>query len=172
MSAHIVNLDLVDVLARAATSTVPGEHTGMLGWYWPDPSGEYGCGYSRTTFDGQTAVGQMLLRENERSIMARYPDTMDDDGAPILNRMPGPLDYAGWEAYEFPRQAFTMPEVVCILSMIATYEYQSCEHPGWRDSEAYGFCRALTSHLHRMLPGYADADQNYRHRAGVRMVNA
>ena len=46
---------------------------------------------------------------------------------------------------------------VVILSAIACYEYQSCEHPGWATSEAHDFCHALRIKMIRMLPGYADA---------------
>ena len=169
MSAYIVDLDVVDVLARAATTHMPGNH-GLLSWTWPDPDAEYGYGYTSATFDGQTDIGRMLLRENERSIMARYRDTVADDGTPLLDRMPGPVDYAGSEAYEFPRVSFPMPEPVHVLGIMACYEYQACEHPGWRDSEAYGFCRSLTARLHRMLPGYDDAPWNYTHPHGVREV--
>ena len=169
MSAYIVDADVVDVLARAATTHLPYGH-GLLSWTWPDPEG--GCRYATTSFDGQTGIGRMLLRENERSIMARYPDTLGDDDAALLGRMPGPVDYAGWEAYEFPRRSFPMPEPVHVLGIMACYEYQACEHPGWRDSEAYGFCRSLTSRLHQQLPGYAAAPWNYSHPRGVREVAA
>lgn len=36
-------------------------------------------------------------------------------------------------------------------------EYQSCEHPGWRESEAARFCDALRSHLIARLPGMDEA---------------
>jgi hypothetical protein len=43
------------------------------------------------------------------------------------------------------------------LKAISCYEYQSCEHPGWRKSEAHAFCEALRDMAIGCLPGYDDA---------------
>lgn len=166
MSAYIVNLDVIDVLASVACRPAP--HGSGLSWTWPDPSQEYGYGYRLASFDGQDEVGRMLLRENERSIMYRYPDTATPEGAPIFDRMPGPIDYAGADAYAFPVSSFPMPDPVHVLKILACFEYQACEHPAWRDSEAYGFCRSITNRLHAMLPGYNTGPWDYQHPAPVR----
>jgi len=46
---------------------------------------------------------------------------------------------------------------VITLSLISCYEYQSCEHPEWRTSEARAICEALRKLAIRNLPGYDEA---------------
>ena len=43
-----------------------------------------------------------------------------------------------------------------MLGAINCYEYQACEHPGWKASEARSFCEALTARMIHMLPGYGN----------------
>ena len=45
---------------------------------------------------------------------------------------------------------------VKILAAINCYEYQACEHPEWKTSEARDFCEALRDRMIRMLPGYGN----------------
>jgi hypothetical protein len=44
-----------------------------------------------------------------------------------------------------------------VLAAIAGYEYQACEHDGWRRSETARFCQALRLAMVRRLPGYDQA---------------
>jgi hypothetical protein len=60
------------------------------------------------------------------------------------------------ESYTHTRWA-TRPTAVEGLSIIACFEYQACEHPGWGTSEAHAFCGALRMKLIHCLPGYPAA---------------
>lgn len=83
-------------------------------------------------------VGQMLWAENVRSVNHRYSE---DD----------------WEqVYEYERRGL-VPEPVQVLKALACFEYQSCEHPEWRRSEAHAFVQALEARVIRCLPGYDEA---------------
>ena len=80
----------------------------------------------------------MLVDENAASVNYRY----DEDDAYIY-------------AYQQPQHT-TWTDVE-ILKALDCYQYQSCEHPAWRDSQAHAFCRALEGRLIQALPGYDDA---------------
>lgn len=83
-------------------------------------------------------VGAMLLAENRASVNHRY-------------------DEAEWEEpYQFHRLPGTADPVI-VLSALSCYEYQSCEHPEWQDSEARRFCDSLRASAIRELPGYDSA---------------
>lgn len=91
-----------------------------------------------------------LVSENVESVWYRYPDdrTIDD--------LPGPIDKSSLMEYRYePGRRLTVPEALVALS---GYEYQACEHPAWRDSEAYAFVDWLRGALIRRIPGYAAAD--------------
>lgn len=88
--------------------------------------------------DDPSALGLMLWRENHFSVNSRYNET----------RMP--------EGYKFTRFPGKIDPVV-VLKQIACYEYQSCEHDGWKTSDAFKFCQALTSEMINALPGYEAA---------------
>ena len=46
---------------------------------------------------------------------------------------------------------------VQVLKAIDCLEYQSCDHPGWKDSEARKFLEALRAKATSQLPGYHEA---------------
>jgi hypothetical protein len=114
-----------------------------------------------------SVLGQRLVDECMASVLARYPDCDPDAGD-----LPGPRDayYMGpyaWEPYlaaeaglparRTPAEVLPPASTVVIAKQIAHYEYQSCEHEGWRDSEARAFCHALGDSLLRSLPGWEQA---------------
>lgn len=161
MSAFIVGKPHIDALVHAAAAHRVGEHHSGMSWYhftvtddqgWPADMRRYEVGYSDQ--ESQDECGRMLWAENLRSIEYRYPDTID-------NQMyPGPGGFLGWpdvEQYTCKglRQA---PDPVAILKAIECYEYQSCEHPGWRTSNAQAFCENLRRKMIVALPGYREAD--------------
>lgn len=83
----------------------------------------------RVSFNGEpvtranaNAVGLALWRENVKSVNWRYND--HDRAA----------------SYEF-----TAAETGdgFLLMQLGCYDYQSCEHPGWKKSAAYACCEAL-----------------------------
>lgn len=100
-------------------------------------------------------AGQMLWAENVRSVSNRYPNSLDN--------LPGPCD----RDYSYGKhsmrwslclatKAHNLP--LQVLRMLATYEYQTCEHPEWPDSEAYQFVRMLRAEAIRRLHGYDKAE--------------
>lgn len=131
MSAYIVDREHITYLVNCA------RHRGIVkcgnfSWYWNGQRYELPI-----TGDPQrcSEVGQMLWDENFASVTHRYPDADYDE-------LPGPIDTN--RIYHHPNTyPHEMPEPIQCLSSIACLEYQSCEHPGWKDSQAYAFLRAL-----------------------------
>ena len=128
MSAWIVMNRHIHVLVQAATR--PTEFGPLRFSFQPhDPEDSTRVSVVCTQPD---ALGRMLLRENIASVAYRYPDDTFDE-------LPGSFS------------------VVEVLKAIDCYEYQSCEHPQWKHSEAHAFCAALRRRLIGTLPGYDEA---------------
>ena len=89
-----------------------------------------------------TALGQLLWNENERSIHARYPDTVGD-----MDNAPGVYPSEGYKPYAHPSpfllEQLPAPEPVQILKAIDCYAYQCCETEDWEESEAFTLVEAL-----------------------------
>ncbi len=100
-------------------------------------------------YDEGARIGQFLIDENLRSVRYRY-DTASDN-------LPGPAEPYWTEPYEYAPLRAERVSTVQALKALDCYEYQSCEHPGWRTSEAFQFCEALRQKLIRALPGYDEA---------------
>lgn len=151
MSAFILSKTHIDVLITAGLRYSSGWR-GPLTWYWPAIDAESDRGnwtsaelqeqarQRRRSLTRKTAgrVGAVLLAENRRSVDHRYDETEWEEPY-VFEQVPG------W------------PDPVIILKAIACYEYQSCEHPGWRTSEARAFCQALQGRAITLLPGYDEA---------------
>ena len=89
------------------------------------------------TFETADRTGQMLMRENRLSVDHRYNETEIE------------------EVYAFEHWLHVgKVNPVVILKALACYEYQSCEHPGWKTSEAHAYCEALRGEMIRALPGF------------------
>lgn len=86
-------------------------------------------------------LGQLLWRENYRSVMGRYPDCNPDN-------LPGPNDFSPADIafYTFERSR-TVPTVAQTYNMLRCYEYQSCEHDDWQTSPAHRFVEQLKDKL-------------------------
>jgi hypothetical protein len=86
-------------------------------------------------------MGQALWDENYRSFNYRYEDhqTAPPYRHPLVTRED------------------SVPSAIEGLKVIACYEYQACEHPGWQTSTAKAFCEELRAHLIYELPGYSNA---------------
>ena len=150
MSAFEVDETHIDVLLSAALQRV---HGSTLSWYHGEipetlpgealPShGDYLERLNKThrevTRDNAGMWGALLVAENRRSVNHRY----DEDEIE--------------EPYELTRYEGTFV-AAAILKAIDCYEYQSCEHPGWKGSEARSFCEALRGRMIGQLPGYDSA---------------
>lgn len=146
MSAYVVSRDHIRFLVAAARSHRIVRQYGMY-WYHDGKSNKLDA-HDR---DQASHIGQMLWDENIKSINARYPDTVGK-----LDNMPGPVD----ETFIYAHSADWPREItpVQVLKACNGYEYQACEHDGWKDSEAHAFIEALKNAAVRALPGYEEAD--------------
>ncbi len=97
-----------------------------------------------------TEVGAALLAANITSVSYRYPDSSIDD-------LPGSIPTPAAIDYRYRHSQYMPYNPVHVLSALACYEYQSCEHPSWETSEAHAFCERLRGAAIRHLPGYSDA---------------
>ena len=146
MSAFEVSGTHIDVLVSAALQR---RHGSMLRWYWTGAQGEQSREISE---ENAEQVGATLLAENRRSVNYRYSE--DEFEAPYtLDVMVGSFD------------------PVKMMKAIDCYEYQTCEHPEWPQSEAHAFCAALTARMIHDLPGYSDGPWEVTNPAQV-MVGA
>lgn len=146
MSAWIVSTRHIDALVQAASR--PGRYgLGPLQFaYAPNAPEDHEQLTTRCT--NADEIGRMLLIENVASVAYRYPDDTCDE-------LPGPTAKTPPNEYHYRHPGeFSAVE---ILKAIDCYEYQSCEHPAWRYSQAYAFCAALRDRVIRQLPGYDDA---------------
>jgi hypothetical protein len=100
-------------------------------------------------------LGQDLWDENVVSVAHLYKS---DD----LNDLPGVIGEDYRYSYCAPKRTLTALET---YGLQRCYQYQSCEHPGWKTSEAYRLVKALEARLEAQLgktyeqickmPGYA-----------------
>lgn len=153
MSAWMVSKAHIDAMVAAAMGFSEPHESGMR-WaqYFDNESGQHTVEIHYTDHTRASEVGMMLWAENLASIHYRYPDTAESD-----NDYPGPLGFSSADVatYKWRRTTELAPEV--ILNAISCYEYQSCEHPGWRTSEARSFCDALRHKMIYTLPGVRSA---------------
>lgn len=89
-----------------------------------------------------TLIGTKLLKENAKSIRARYSDSTK---AP---------------AYEF-KSVRVMVNPIQVLKTAKCFEYQACEHDGWHNSKANRFVGRLKDEAIGRLNGYEEAQWGY-----------
>lgn len=159
MSAFIVSREHIDALVSVAISG-PRECE-----HWHRPFSFYAHD-GETLADWQEAlrvvdfttadeIGRTVWNENAVSVRTRYPDLYSGGEYPGAD---ADFDASTPHEYTFSNVApMHRPSAVEALKLIDCYEYQSCEHPGWRESAARRFCDALRGALITALPGYAEA---------------
>lgn len=131
MSASVVSKQHIDAII---TGALP--RRGDTGWIrWSDPV-ETGRTHV-LNLDTADRAGSLLWQENRISVNHRYND--GDEIDPI---------------YTFRRVRYSP---VAVLKLIDSYEYQSCEHPAWEQSQAMRLCYQLRKQVISNLPGYDDA---------------
>jgi hypothetical protein len=86
----------------------------------------------------RTKLGQLLLKENYKSVGHRYREADDFSG-------------------DYRHEQVATPTPVEILKLLSCLEYQSCEHPDYRESEAYAVLEHLRGEAIAQLPGYDEA---------------
>jgi hypothetical protein len=82
-------------------------------------------------------VGETLLRENERSLRARY----DERAEPYFNedgQLTAAFSFAG---------AVRGPGVAWLLKQVDCYAYQACEDAAWSTSAAKRLCDEITTQI-------------------------
>src|SRR5581483_1758883 len=143
MSAWIVSKRHIDVLVNAALQfpaygsklrfaikerkPLPTDH--MRGEPWgPTSIRSFREIMREVTRENASDVGALLWAENVKSYDHRYDGRYKEDHPT--------------EAYVF-KQISSRLEPLVVLRALASYEYQSCEHPGWTSSAAYSFCQSL-----------------------------
>jgi hypothetical protein len=95
-----------------------------------------------------STFGAMLQDECIASVRYRY-------NGESLDSLPGTIDEA-WrrgEPYEYTDPGYRMT-IAEAFKLISCYEYQSCEHPEWGDSQAKRVCDALKDRLGMKVPGW------------------
>ena len=135
MSAWMVSKRHVDYLLSAALRY---GKVHPLRWYLPattETPQPYEERRRELAPENASSVGAMLWTENRVSVNHRYNQK------------------GGLQSYRFARYPGDVDPVV-VLKSIRCYVYQSCEHPGWEQSEARAFCDALTLACFDKLPGY------------------
>jgi hypothetical protein len=147
MSAYIVDKHHITYLIAAAFSRAILPHGGGFTWYhqgqWHElPAGDY---------DRAAEVANLLWRENVASVSARYPNESSAT-------LPGPIAKDFVIQPSDIRRLFETFDPVQVLKSCDCYEYQSCEHDGWEDSEAHNFIEGLGRRAISALPGYEAAE--------------
>jgi len=150
MSAYMVDREHIIFLVKAAVSRHMAQHDGgSIRWYYNGTSKKLSC---CEDIEKLVEVAQMLWDENKKSINARYHDTVDNP-----DNMPGAIG----EDYIIRPEDFRLHwfdyDPVQVMKAIHCYEYQSCEHKEWKDSEAIIFIRRLENKAISALPGYDEA---------------
>jgi hypothetical protein len=87
---------------------------------------------------------QMLWDENVKSVQFRYTSPPDGDFTITMQD----IQNTNWNR---------PVDCVQVIKSIGCYEYQSCEHPGWKTSRAYQFCQSLLRIALNSVPGYDSA---------------
>ena len=88
---------------------------------------------------GADYAGRILWTENVKSIHYRYPDTIEEGGD-----YPGHVDFSAGDAlgYTHTDHGYVLTPLEAIHACDCL-EYQSCEHPEWKTSEAYRCLQAI-----------------------------
>lgn len=113
-------------------------------------------GVDRDTGDVRrlTEIGKALLAENIASLRYRYPDSWAEQVDIDVNGFEFRFD-----AHFCSRMGTNLPIAVCKLC--DCYDYQSCEHDGWKESFAKRFSDYVRGAAFREAPGYASAPWVY-----------
>lgn len=151
MSAYICDRSHVLFLVCVAMNPQILNRSNGLRWHWGTRENPQRNELTPGDHDKAAEVANMLWRENIASVAHRYNESKTSAN------LPGPVGdnflitaadiYLVWQL-----------DPVQVFKSINCYEYQSCEHDGWRASEAHAFCRALESAAIHALPGYDDAE--------------
>jgi hypothetical protein len=92
------------------------------------------------TTDTPDETGRMLWRECLASVASRYPADGDGD-------RPGPVDFRDSDVDTYTWAETPQLSPGGLDKTLGCYMYQSCEHPGWEQSQAYALTAKLKDSL-------------------------
>lgn len=146
MSAFIVDDGHIDVLVSAAFFAGPHPIPLQIRYIGGETRDEK-VGIYITCENGhpqklewtRSQLGQLLVNENYNSVNFRY------------NQKEQPHPYS----YQKPKCQRSPVEVI---KLVHGYEYQTCEHEGWRGSAAYQVCETLVRQSCHKLATYNNSD--------------
>lgn len=147
MSAYIVDKVTIDLLVSAGI-----EFAHDQGIHWNGSSNPTLWEPRQVTRKTADEIGRMLWAENLASVAHRYPGDMSGS-------RPGPVGFADAdvETYRWEPVRDVERGPLAVLSVLATYEYQSGENVmRWDHSEARRYCDALRKAAIQRIRGYAD----------------
>lgn len=97
-------------------------------------------------------LGFILWAENVASVRYRYPnDAPGEEPGTYVD------DEPEWHSTYKYRRAGKRLTIAEAFSAITCLDYQSCEHPEWRESEAFRILQSVKDCLATVLPGYSAA---------------
>jgi hypothetical protein len=102
-------------------------------------------------------LGFILWAENVASVSYRYPDDTPETLPGTMVQTEAGMVAECTQGYKFERMFGRQPTAVEALKLIACLDYQSCEHEGWKDSEAFRILEGLKDALINQLAGYSAA---------------
>lgn len=155
MSAFVIDPTHIDVLLSVAINGPRGSRGSRIPWRPPYIDGLL-AGDRTGPLDRDRAdrAGAALLAECIASVGHRYPD------ADPFHGLPGPIPTPDPERYEWTDFGAVLGAIEACKA-IDCYEYQSCEHPGWRDSGSKAFCERFRSALIGAMHGYEQAEWHW-----------
>jgi hypothetical protein len=178
MSAYMVDPDHVDFLVQSAIAGATdsqgwdSRHERHFSYYsharglrvYVDPYADEITENAHSETIPPSVLGERLIETNLDSIHARYPDTIEDP-----ENTPGPCKRYWEMPYVFQpidtgRKVYSLgagvqvavqpvASTATVAQQLGHYEYQACEHDGWRDSDGCAFCEAMRCRLLAKLPG-------------------
>lgn len=154
MSAFVVGDATIDVMLDCLIAAV-SQRPYFSRLYWRDAAGQpkFFDRHDAEDIEKLTALGNMLLAENARSVGFRYSEGQNPC-ALLYRYRPAPREVWLHPAGRTPSSVITANAA---LKNIACYEYQTCECDDWEDTEAYRFCAALKERIaETALPGRND----------------
>ena len=102
----------------------------------------------------QDILGQVLLAENVRSVLARYGDSVDAEESRAYSAI--------IEGYVFQpvsmSQTVDVATIAQIIKACDCFEYQSCETSNWDKTDACLIVSRIRSAAIQRLPGMSDAE--------------
>jgi hypothetical protein len=99
-------------------------------------------------------IGRVLLTENVRSVLYRYPDSTEDDAPGKTGERADGYRFKTYEPFVH------MPagkKAAWVIKACHCFDYQSCETEDYEASVAHGMIREIEAAAVRTLPHYEDA---------------